>query len=384
VYDRSYDDENGSVVNQVKLVYNGFGQLTVQYEAHAGAVDDVEPGVSANVQYDYTDGSNNHARLTRITYPNGRLLHHGYDSGDDANLSRISWLADDNGSGGAGTYLGKYTYLGLGRTVRVDYTEPDLRYDLDPDDDGTHAGLDDFGRVDDLQWIDYDATPDPVPVVRIKHGHDKVGNRLWREDPIAAGNSKNFDELYAYDGVYRLTDLDRGNLVFNGSPSIASKTFAEQWGLDPLGNWTTFKQDNDGNGWDLEQARDHNEANEIEEIDESSAHVGHDAAGNMTTIPQPDDAADDYTLSYDAWNRLVKVVDGESTVAEYRYDGLGRRIRKFLPNGEDWDVYEYYYSSRWQALEVRKATEVERTGTPLSELLSPRLSETASLGLCEM
>jgi len=54
-------------------------------------------------------------------------------------------LADDNGS--AATHLAEYTCLGLGRAMKVDYTEPDLRYDLDHGTAGAYAGVDAFGRV---------------------------------------------------------------------------------------------------------------------------------------------------------------------------------------------------------------------------------------------
>ena len=303
-----------------------------------------------------------HADAAKLLAQDAR--EHHFASGDDANLGRVSWLADDSG-GSPGTHLAEYTYLGLGRTVRVDYTEPDLRYDLDPDNDGTHAGIDAFGRVVDLQWIDYAPATD-VPVVRIKHGYDRVSNRLWREDPIAAASSKHLDELYAYDGVNRLTDLDRGNLVFDdpnpGDVSISSKNFAEQWGLDATGNWTSFKQDDDGSGWDLEQTRDHTKANEIDEIDSSSTHIAHDATGNMTKLPQPDDWSDHYHLTYDAWNRLVKVeetVDEQlQTVAEYEYDGGHRRTLKTVSGSPD-VTHHFYYSRQWQVLEERVDTSTD-------------------------
>ena len=51
-------------------------------------------------------------------------------------------------------------------------------------------------------------------------------------------------------------------------------------------------------------------------------------AGNMTRIPKPADPTEYYTATYDAWNRLVKIEDGQETVAEYRYDGAKRRIVK--------------------------------------------------------
>ena len=76
------------------------------------------------------------------------------------------------------------------------------------------------------------------------------------------------------------------------------------------------------------------------------------------------DMENSYTCVYDAWNRLVQVSAGATTVAEYRYDGLGRRIRKYVPDGEDWTVTEYYYSAGWQVLEVRRDDGKSRSSEP--------------------
>jgi len=56
----------------------------------------------------------------------------------------------------------------------------------------------------------------------------------------------------------------------------------------------------------------------------------------------------------------VKVQEDDSanpgdTVAEYRYDGLHRRIAKLIPNGDDWDRTDYYYNGSWQVLAERFA-----------------------------
>ena len=80
--------------------------------------------------------------------------------------------------------------------------------------------------------------------------------------------------------------------------------------------------------------------------------VAHDRNGNMTKIPKPDDWSAHYDLTYDAWNRLVKVMDGETTVATYGYDGRNFRITKTAGGV----TRHYYYSSQWQVLEERLGT----------------------------
>jgi len=86
------------------------------------------------------------------------------------------------------------------------------------------------------------------------------------------------------------------------------------------------------------------------------------ARGNATTIPQPDDPEETFTCVYDAWNRLVEVLDDSTPVARYRYDGLNRRVRKLTDIDETTDkdctVTEYYYNSNWQTLEERREAEV--------------------------
>ena len=209
--------------------------------------------------------------------------------------------------------------------------------------------------IDSIAWwtccgADYGNSTDSV---RIKHGYDRAGNRLWREDPVAAANGKNFDELYSYDGIYQLKTLDRGDLNANHDALTGgTKNFAESWSLDMTGNWAMYKKDDDGNGtWDLDQIRTHNAANEIAQIAGSSSHVAQDRAGNMTKCPKPTDWNAHYDLAYDAWNRLVKVMDGQTTVATYAYDARDFRISRTASG----TTRHYYYNSGWQCLEERSA-----------------------------
>jgi RHS repeat-associated protein len=256
--------------------------------------------------------------------------------------------------------LAEYTYLGLVTPVIVDYSQPQVKYDLAISDGmgDKYTGLDRFGRVFNNLWQDYNSTP--VSAVELHYGYDRASNRLWRQDIVAG--SANFDELYTYDGLYRLTDMKRGRL--NGTQTAlnsGSENFEQQWNLDKTGNWTGFQEDSTGGGsWTLDQSRAANPVNEITDITNTTGDAwtqpGYDAAGNMTTIPQPADMSGQFTATYDAWNRLVRLFDPANgyVVQENAYDGLNRRtIQKVYDYGPLIEERHYYYSDSWQILEER-------------------------------
>ena len=65
-----------------------------------------------------------------------------------------------------------------------------------------YTGLDRFGRVVDLRWIDVssgDATD------RFLYSYDRDGNRLTKDNLVNA----DFDEAYSYDELNRLADFER-------------------------------------------------------------------------------------------------------------------------------------------------------------------------------
>ena len=101
-----------------------------------------------------------------------------------------------------------------------------------------------------------------------------------------------------------------------------------------LGNWLAYDQK------DTLQTRTHNAANEIVTIDGSTTSITTDSNGNMTRILG-------FDLTFDAWNRLVRVAKPDGTlVAEYRYDALNRRITKTTPA----ETRYFYYNRNWQCL----------------------------------
>lgn len=320
-------------VNQLQRVYNGLGQLTREYQAVSGAVN---TGSTPYVEYTYsnTEGDTvNHSRLKSIKYPNGRIVRYeygatGYVLGSDVNdsISRLSFLADDS-SGSIGTYLEFYEYLGLNFIVNRVHPQPNVHQTLtrrlneqNGDISGDqYIGLDRFGRVIDQRTV-YSHYSD---LDRYSYTYDRNGNVLTKENTLSTTNS----EAYSYDDLNRLGSFDRGTL---SGGSIGSPSRSLDWNLDATGNWDSI-------GGGLSQDRTHNAQNQI------TGGVGttpaYDNNGNMTTNQS------NYTLKYDAWNRLVEVKNGGTTLAAYAYDGNGRRVTQ--------GSTKLYYSDQWQVLEER-------------------------------
>jgi hypothetical protein len=93
-----------------------------------------------------------------------------------------------------------------------------------------------------------------------------------------------------YDQVYRLIGTERGNLV---SGAIQNLAFEQQWGLDAAGNFATFKEDVGGDGFELDQTREHNLANETGDISGDRIDPQHDMAGNVSSYTCASPSASD-------------------------------------------------------------------------------------------
>ncbi|MCI0738942.1 MAG: hypothetical protein L0Y72_07850 [Gemmataceae bacterium] len=336
----------GNIVNQVQRDFNGLGQLTAEHQAHAGAVI---VGTTPKVQYAYSEmaGGANHSRLVSMTYPNGDVLNYNYTAALDAAISRLTSLSENS------ITLEALDYLGLGTVVRRAHSQPgvDLTYikqtgESNGDAGDQYTGLDRFGRVVDQRWR---KTSDGSHTDRFKYGHDRNGNRLFRENVLNAV----FSELYhadgataGYDNLDQLLEFQRGTLSDTNSDNIpdtvATASRSQVWSLDAQGNWSSLNTDG------TPVSRTHNKQNQVTAV--GSSNLTFDANGNMTT--------DEFgkPLVFDAWNRLVQVKNsGGSPIATYKYDALNRRIVETV-SGSTRDIF---FSAAWQVLEEREGSTVK-------------------------
>jgi YD repeat-containing protein len=333
----SYDAASGgSVVNQVQRTFNGLGQLTAEYQEHAGAVN---AATTPKVGYTYAEmaGGANHSRPTSLVYPSGFTVSDGYGASGGLNdrISRLVSLTDGSNT------LESYSYLGLGTVVERNHPQSGVNLSYvkltgEPDGDAgdQYAGLDRFGRVVDQRWRTTSADVD-----RYQYGYDRDSNPLYRDNLVNPA----FGELYhaagagnGYDSLGQMTAFERGtlNTTKDGVSGTASRT--QSWTLDALGNFASVTTDGTA------QSRTHNQQNEVTGVGGST--LTYDNDGSLTT----DETG--RQLVYDAWGRLVTVKDsGGTTLETDGYDALGRRVTESA-SGVTRDLY---YSPADQVLEER-------------------------------
>ncbi|HLY64785.1 MAG TPA: hypothetical protein VKU60_04545, partial [Chloroflexota bacterium] len=285
----------GTLINQVEDFYNGLGQLTSEYQSHSGAVSTSGGAISPYVSYAY-DTSAHGSRISSMTYPDGRVIGYVYDTGLDADISRLSSISNN------GDTLESYTYLGLGTVVvRANPTSTLTLVSSGTSDSGDHyTGLDRFGRVIDQLWLSGGTTDE------FQYTYDANSNVTAKTSMVNDGTSGDYNEAYSYDNLNRLTGYSRGG------------TAAGSYTLDAVGNQAA--------------------ANSLNELTGGS--ISYDSNGNTTN-----DGGGGHTFDYNAWNQMVAASNG--TLSEtFVYDGFGRRISTTQP-----DATTFYYSSQGQVLE---------------------------------
>ncbi len=351
----------GTMVNQVQRTYNGFGQLTAESQNHGGTT----PTYTVQYGYNATSSGINYSRLVSMTYPNGRVLTYTYGAGGslDDQISRLTAIADSSGTLESYTdNTGVSAYLGLSTVVQRSHPQAalDLTYYQAggaADAGDPYVGLDRFGRVVNQLWVQNGGATDSF-----QYGYDRDGNRVYRDNLLkptfgeiyhAAGVVDSYDgqgnlATLGYDPLNEIAQFNRGTLTTDKTNLVGAASQNQAWSYDALGNWTSFT-----NGASTDN-RSHNQQNQITGM--AGGAPTYDNNGNTT---QYANSADGLTrdLVYDAWNRLVKVTNGATTLATYGYDALGRRIQEAEANAfGDAVTRDLYFSAQWQVLEEHETS----------------------------
>jgi RHS repeat-associated protein len=275
------------------------------------------------VQYAYDEmpSGADESRLASITYPSGYTLTYNYSSGLNSSISRLSSLSDSTGA------LESYSYLGLGTVVIRSHPQPtiDLTYVKQSGESNgaagdEYTGLDAFGRIIGQRWIN---TSTSTATDRFQYTYDRDGNVLTKDNLV----NSSFDETYTYDGLNQLATFAQGS------------SHTQDFNYDSLGNFDSVTTDGG-----TPQTRSANNQNEITSISGATTPT-YDADGNMTGDQTG------LTFVYDAWNRMVAVKSGGTTLETFSYDGENRRVTNTI-SGTTTDLY---YSSQWQVLEEQQS-----------------------------
>jgi RHS repeat-associated protein len=357
----SYTDTSGTnAVSEVWDIYNGLGQLTKEYQEHAG----LATTNSVSVGYTYSEMSGgNHSRPTSMIYPDGRTITYDYDgaNGLDNAISRVSGIGQGAGTNHA--TLEGYKYLGLSTIVeknrplnstKLSYIQQNGDTLHGSDGGDQYVGLDRFNRVADQWWFSFSGTTVTGTLDRFQYGYDRGGNVLYKRNLGPGTAAATFSELYhanssasgddatAYDALNRLTAFRRGALSSSGhngsgldtvtatNATISGLDGSRTWSLDAQGNATSITTDSSGT-----QTSSFNSQNQFTGTNTA---VTYDNNGNMTH----DDNGN--SISYDAWDRL-------RTVGAKTFDYLADRRFASSVNWGTFIARDYYYSKDWQIIE---------------------------------
>jgi RHS repeat-associated protein len=246
--------------------------------------------------YDQTGG------LSSISYPDGTDVEITPDS-----MGRIATLEIDS------TETATYQYIGP-RVAERKYPAPatEVVYRPTYDNLGRLKTAHTYQGAIDILKFAYSYEPNTFNISRIKFDH-----RTTPLDPC---------DDFAYDNLDRLTmaryGVDDVNEIFT---------------VDDLGNRLNV---NLHNGTDVNYIVD-NLTNRYEKV--GDANLYYDEAGNLIADK------DGYEYEYDYENRITEIKkNGSTTVAEFAYDALGRRIKKY--DNIAMETTLYYYGSGWQVL----------------------------------
>ncbi len=346
-------DYNGDYANRTKAhavdyTYDKFSRVTVEDQGSVDSSRDFVSGKQVQSAFDALAGSSLSWQKT-VTYPSGW---------ESATRHEVRGLPDQVGlqSGSTFTEYATYRYDAQGRASGTASGSEAVEFGQSTGD-GMTLGLshDGMGREDTRIYKDKQATPNSLFSVDTTidfYGNitqEDVGYRIRTQaTPTEQFTFVSNTKDYTHDALNRLTEVE------------LDSADAEQWGYDKVGNWSTYKrndnpdQDSDfSDAADLNQSREHNGRNEIEDTTSDSDAIGEDATqaawddpayddrGNMIFCPKAgNEGTTNLHLLYDAFNRVTDIYedDGDGSfddqvdtlIAAYTYDALNRRVRKIV------------------------------------------------------
>ena len=271
-------------------------------------------GQSPNaVFYDYdVDGQRGN-----IIYPSGRNYSYSYTGRNDL------WYVKDNASG---IYQVSYRY---GENGNVNLTK---RYA------GNSGVVTDLSQRDGLNRVTHLEHRLAGTTRTLDYGYDVMGNIT------SVGRDGGTPDSYQYDLARQLTGTALGNATTDFTFDANGNRTYGTWGAVP-----SPCDDPPCSPIDTDPLAGPYEVNNLNQYTKappaifggSNITVTHDQKGNLSSFGSR-------SYVYDAQNRLTKVMEGTTTLAQYWYDGLNRQITRNV-NG----AITYHVWDGWNLIEER-------------------------------
>ncbi len=361
---------------QVDYTYDALGRRTQIKDKYGAGASDV---VEVNYAYAWGDGTGGFDKkhqevqeemkvggVTVGTLKNrvnglGRAIRLDYPTRSGITPRVVGYVHDDLGrvvsitDGVGGTEMVEYVYKG-GYIQEKELGNNAIELSLGS---GTGlAGYDAYGRLETMTWNDVGTGR----LFKRQYAFDKNSNPTWQKDLDGSDDATARSELYAYDNLNRLTTFKRGTPT-GGGTDIDSPARQQGWNLSKEGDWNAVTT-NPPQGGEPTDERTHNPSHEIATIDgdgQGADSLVHDRAGNLREdkgfVVYDMASPKEQRYTYDYRNRLLKVErkieDTWTTVGEYRYDGLNRRVWRKVTNSGDLNGEWVYLYDGWQCIEER-------------------------------
>ncbi|WP_040351623.1 RHS repeat domain-containing protein [Blastopirellula marina] len=338
---QTFADADGKIeLTSVDRSYTAFNQVNQEttsitgYDSKSTSIQFV--GLSDLESPDEVARANT-IRPTQLEYPSQRSIRYEYASHADNDTGRITRIQFLTKSQQPLFDYASYVYWGSGQIyqVRLGHSTSDgLVFNLDFPSGKRFGALDSLDRLQTLRWVQ--SGDSPTLLLQFKYQHDRnylISNREMRS---TAGVVQR--DQFVYDGLNRLKKFTRQG----------QDQQEQSWSLDALGNWRKWDTRN-GASEKLLQSRTYGPGDRIKSLTNASqetpwAQPEYDEAGNLTACPNPQQPEVTERVTYDAWNRPVKLT---SSLTRLTYDGLGRLA--LLSSGAE--KRRFTYSPDWRLLE---------------------------------
>ena len=307
----------------VSWTYDGLSRALTETQKFGPA----SPTVNKTLTYTFNDGAGSPDRLNlaKIAYADGTVVRYGRDA-----LDRISnvYYGDNTTN-----TLANFAYKGFGRTSGRTYysgtASPVALGTLSVTFDGVKRATSFYNRL----------SGGATEIASYDYGYDKADNRVYAKFLHAAGTG----EIYRYDKGYRVTEAYYGSsagditaaisTVNAGNDPAAPSAYASKgtYALDNLGDRSSVTTAGVNGASPVTSTYTSSQATSDYKMNRYTSVAAvtqvHDFNGNLT-----DDGI--FLYVYDTFNRITSVTrkSDSAAIAIYKYDALGRRVRKTVTN----------------------------------------------------